>query len=145
MWKIAACLVLLIAAGSGVWWDKSVSQNQLILGTHAMSDESGRLSVGGQIQIADLARLKDRGIEVIINNRPDGEAADQPSNEDMAAAAGALGLAYYYIPVSPRGLTEDNVLAMQTVLREEDGAMFAYCRSGNRSGILLQAAVEANR
>ncbi|MFZ8974878.1 MAG: beta-lactamase hydrolase domain-containing protein, partial [Pseudomonadales bacterium] len=51
-----------------------------------MSDESGRLSVGGQIQIADLATLKDRGIEVIINNRPDGEAADQPSNEDMAAA-----------------------------------------------------------
>ena len=108
-----------------------------------MGDESGRISVGGQIQLADLALLKARGIEVIVNNRPDGEAPDQPSHDEVANAAQELGLRYHFIPVSPRGLTEENVSAMQEVLCEEDGAIFAYCRSGNRSSILIQAAAQA--
>ena len=78
-----------------------------------MNDVAARVSVGPQIQIADLAVLKAQGIEVVINNRPDGEVANQPSHEAMAAASAALGLSYYFIPVSPRGLTQDNVDHMQ--------------------------------
>jgi uncharacterized protein (TIGR01244 family) len=106
-----------------------------------MSDLISRVKVGPQIQVDDLAQLKSLGIEVVINNRPDGEVAGQPTHEDMAAAAAELGLAYYFIPVSPAGLTEDNVLATQAALTETQGPVFAYCRSGNRSGILLQAAI----
>jgi sulfide:quinone oxidoreductase len=116
---------------------------QTIKGSAVMGDESGRISVSGQIQLADLALLKARGIEVIVNNRPDGEAPDQPSHDEVANAAQELGLRYHFIPVSPRGFTEENVAAMQEVLREEDGAIFAYCRSGNRSSILIQAAAQA--
>ena len=106
-----------------------------------MSDLISRVKVGPQIQVDDLAQLKSLGIEVVINNRPDGEVAGQPTHEDMAAAASELGLIYYFIPVSPAGLTEDNILATQAVLKETEGPVFAYCRSGNRSGILLQAAI----
>jgi len=106
-----------------------------------MSDLISRVKVGPQIQVDDLAQLKSLGIEVVINNRPDGEVAGQPTHEDMATAASELGLIYYFIPVSPAGLTEDNILATQAVLKETEGPVFAYCRSGNRSGILLQAAI----
>ena len=107
-----------------------------------MNDIAGRVSVGPQIQLADLAVLKAQGIEVVINNRPDGEVADQPSHEAMAEASAALGLSYYFIPVSPRGLTQENVDDMQAALVATSGPVFAYCRSGNRSGILLQAATQ---
>lgn len=106
-----------------------------------MSDLISRVKVGPQIQVDDLAQLKSLGIEVVINNRPDGEVAGQPTHEDMATVASELGLIYYFIPVSPAGLTEDNILATQAVLKETEGPVFAYCRSGNRSGILLQAAI----
>ena len=106
-----------------------------------MSDLISRVKIGPQIQVDDLAQLKSLGIEVVINNRPDGEVAGQPTHEDMAAAASELGLIYYFIPVSPSGLTEDNILATQAALKETEGPVFAYCRSGNRSGILLQAAI----
>ena len=107
-----------------------------------MNDIAGRVSVGPQIQLADLAVLKAQGIEVVINNRPDGEVADQPSHEAMAEASAALGLSYYFIPVSPRGLTQENVDDMHAALVASSGPVFAYCRSGNRSGILLQAATQ---
>ncbi|HAB46219.1 MAG TPA: TIGR01244 family phosphatase, partial [Gammaproteobacteria bacterium] len=38
-----------------------------------MNDVAARVSVGPQIQLDDLAVLKAQGIEVVINNRPDGE------------------------------------------------------------------------
>ena len=60
----------------------------------------------------------------------------------MAEASAALGLSYYFIPVSPRGLTQENVDDMQAALVATSGPVFAYCRSGNRSGILLQAATQ---
>lgn len=107
-----------------------------------MNDVAARVSVGPQIQLADLAVLKAQGIEVVINNRPDGEAGNQPTHEAMAEASAALGLDYYFIPVSPRGLTQDNVDDMQAALAAHSGPVFAYCRSGNRSGILLQAATQ---
>ncbi len=106
-----------------------------------MSDQISRVKVGPQIQVDDLAQLKSLGIEVVINNRPDGEVAGQPTHEDMAAAAAELGLTYYFIPVSPAGLTNENILATQAALTETQGPVFALCRSGNRSGILLQAAI----
>ena len=139
----AALIALIIVVGVGLYWGKTasvfISSN---LEESSMSEVAARVSVGPQIQLADLAILKEKGIAVVINNRPDGEAADQPNDEAVAAAAAALGLSYYFIPVSPRGLTQDNVDDMQEALAGSAGPVFAYCRSGNRSGILLQAATQ---
>jgi uncharacterized protein (TIGR01244 family) len=90
------------------------------------------LSVAPQIEIADVARAKAEGFALVINNRPDGEAPDQPSSAEIQAAAEAAGLAYAYIPVRG-GPTAEQVEMERQILAEAKGPVLAYCRSGTRS------------
>ena len=112
-------------------------------GDKRMSDANDQVQLSGQIQLTDLDALKAAGIGTIINNRPDGEAPDQPSSAEVEAKATALGMRYFYVPVSPKGITEDNVTDMRAALAQAEGGVFAYCRTGNRSGIVLAAANSA--
>ncbi len=90
-----------------------------------------RLSVSPQIALGDVARAKALGFVTIINNRPDGEAPDQPSGAEIAAAAKAIGLDYIHIPVSGMP-TPQQVEAQREAIAASEGPVLAYCRSGNR-------------
>ncbi len=100
--------------------------------------------VAPQLRPADLAGLKAVGVATIFNNRPDGEAADQPSSEDMRAAAEAAGLGYVYLPVSNKGLALEDVKAFARHYAEAEKPVLGYCRSGKRS-IMLWAFFQAGR
>jgi uncharacterized protein (TIGR01244 family) len=89
-------------------------------------------SVAPQIALADLDAAAVQGFTLVINNRPDGEAPDQPSNARMEAAARAAGLDYIHIPVRGRP-TQDQVEAVQAAVAEAKGPVLAFCRSGTRS------------
>ena len=89
-------------------------------------------SVAPQITPDDIAAAADQGFVLVINNRPDGEAPDQPSNAQMAAAAKAAGVAYVHIPVRG-GPTPEQVEQVQAAIAEADGPVLAFCRSGTRS------------
>ena len=89
-------------------------------------------SVAPQIALSDVAKAKAEGFVLLINNRPDGEAPDQPSSEEMEAAAKAAGLAYVHIPVRG-GPTPEQVEIERQALAEAKGPVLAYCRSGTRS------------
>lgn len=95
-----------------------------------------RVSVSGQILPSDVETIKQAGFVSIINNRPDGEAPDQPTGAEIATAAQAAGLGYYEIPLGREGVTPDMVTATRTALEESDGPVFAFCRSGTRSTTL---------
>lgn len=90
------------------------------------------LSVSPQIELSDVARAKAEGFVLLINNRPDGEAPDQPSSDEMKAAAEAAGIAYAHIPVRG-GPTQEQVDLERALLAEAKGPVLAYCRSGARS------------
>src|ERR1700761_6506648 len=89
-------------------------------------------SVAPQIALDDVARAAAQGFKLIINNRPDGEAPDQPASAQVEAAARAAGLDYLYIPVSG-GPTPAQVEAERVALAAADGPVLAFCRSGTRS------------
>ncbi|HEX6860698.1 MAG TPA: TIGR01244 family sulfur transferase [Caulobacteraceae bacterium] len=90
-----------------------------------------RLSVSPQITPAEVAEAKARGFTTIINNRPDGEAADQPAGAEVEAAARAAGMTYVHIPV--RGMpTPEQVDETRRALLESDGPVLAFCRTGTR-------------
>lgn len=94
------------------------------------------ISVSGQIAPEDMAALKAQGFTAVINNRPDGEAPDQPSASDIEAAAKAAGLDYHFIPLGREGVTPDMVEKTKVALEASDGPVFAFCRSGTRSTTL---------
>ncbi len=89
-------------------------------------------AVAPQIDPQDLAEAAARGFTLVINNRPDGEAPDQPTSAQMQAAAQAAGLDYAYIPVrgGPGPAEVDSLLK---ILEGAHGPVLAFCRSGTRS------------
>jgi uncharacterized protein (TIGR01244 family) len=104
------------------------------------------VSVSGQIQPDDVAGLKQAGFAAIINNRPDGEAPDQPEGAAIEAAAKAAGLAYYAIPLGRDGVSPEMVAQTQAALEQSQGPVFCFCRSGTRSTTLWalsQAGLES--
>src|ERR1051326_5151675 len=100
---------------------------------------TGDFAVAPQIDASELKSIAADGFRQVINNRPDGEEPGQPSSAEMAAAAGAAGLAYLHAPV--RGMpTREQVEAVDAALVA--GPTLAFCRSGTRS-IMTWALAEA--
>jgi len=89
------------------------------------------LSVSPQITAADVTEAKARGFTTIVNNRPDGEAPDQPPSAEIEAAARAAGLNYIHIPVRG-GPTPDQVDQTREAILNADGPVLAFCRTGTR-------------
>lgn len=96
-----------------------------------------------QIGLAEVAEAAERGMTLIVNNRPEGEADDQVPGEAIEAAARAAGLDYLAIPVGHAGFSEAQVEAMAAALARTDGPVLAYCRSGTRSTLLWSLAQAA--
>ncbi|MBC7985290.1 MAG: TIGR01244 family phosphatase [Sphingomonadaceae bacterium] len=95
-----------------------------------------------QIGPADIAEAAALGVTLVVNNRPDGEAPDEPQGAEIEAAARAAGLDYVAIPVTHAGFAMPPVEAMRAALDGAAGKTLAYCRSGTRS-TLLWALTEA--
>ena len=59
-----------------------------------------QISVCPQIMPEDVPDIAQQGFRSIICNRPDGEAADQPTFEEIEAAAKKFGLEVRYQPIT---------------------------------------------
>lgn len=89
--------------------------------------------VSGQIAPEEVAGLKQAGVTLIVNNRPDGEDPGQPLAADIEAAAQEAGIDYRFVPIR-RGPGPADVDEMQDAMRQcGDGKLLAFCRSGTRS------------
>ncbi len=93
---------------------------------------TGMLSVAAQITTADIDAAIQEGYSVVINNRPDGEELNQPTNESLAEHASSKGIKWLFIPVAGGQLTLDAVKEMNLAL-QSDAKTLAFCRSGTRS------------
>ena len=105
---------------------------------HRQLDE--KTLVNGQISPDDVPPLKELGVTLIVNNRPDGEDAGQPHSDDIEAAAKAAGIDYRHVPIA-RGLGPSDIEAMREAINSVgEGKLFAFCRSGNRSALAWAVA-----
>jgi sulfide:quinone oxidoreductase len=97
---------------------------------------SPRLFVAEQITAGDVAVAAAQGVKTIICNRPDSEAADQPSSLEIAKAASEHGMAFVYVPVVSGSITDDNVRDFTLAYESAIEPILAYCKSGMRSTCL---------
>ena len=99
-----------------------------------------RTLVSGQIRPEDVPDLKQLGVTLIVNNRPDHEDVGQPEGDQIEAAARAAGIDYRHVPIA-RGLGPSDIEAMREAMHSAgDGKLFAFCRSGNRSTLAWAVA-----
>ncbi len=89
-------------------------------------------AVSPQIRPEDVAAVAAQGFTMVINNRPDGEAPNQPTSDEIEAVAREAGLDYAHIPVVGRPGPEQ-VQAVHEAVARAKGPVLAYCRSGTRS------------
>jgi len=94
-----------------------------------------RVSVSPQISVEDIEAIKQAGFKTIINNRPDGEAPDQPASAEIKAAAEAAGLNFVEIPMGREGVSPEMITQTQAAFASDEPVL-AYCRSGTRSTTL---------
>ncbi len=88
--------------------------------------------VCGQITPGEVPAIKDLGVTMIVNNRPDGEDFGQPESEQMEMAARAAGIAYRHVPF--QGLPHRAAIAaVADAIDAADGKVLLFCRSGTRS------------
>ena len=98
------------------------------------------MCVAPQMQPDEIAALKDEGVTMIINNRPDHEEPGQPTSKQIHAAAKEAGIGYAHIPVG-HGISPAEVDAMREALAScGDGKVLGFCRSGTRSTLLWALA-----
>ena len=101
---------------------------------------SDSLTVSPQITVADIPELARQGYRAIICNRPDGEGADQPTFEEISAAAKSAGMEAAYVPVVAGKVLDADADAFGDAMRELPGPVLAYCRTGTRSATLWSLA-----
>jgi sulfide:quinone oxidoreductase len=92
------------------------------------------VSVSPQISVSDVAGIAAAGFRAVICNRPDGESADQPLSDDVAAAVKASGMEWRLQPV--RQISRADVDAFDKLLAELPKPVLAFCRSGTRCATL---------
>lgn len=93
-----------------------------------------------QVTPGEMSEAAAMGIALVVNNRPDGEAPDQPSGADIEAAARAAGMDYLAIPVGSAGFSEPQVERLQQAMAGASGPVLGFCRSGTRSTLLWSLA-----
>lgn len=98
-------------------------------------------SVSEQITLADVGTLAESGVTLIMCNRPDNEEAGQLTFAEVAAYAQSLHVDTVHIPFVGGQMTADDVTAFRIAVENAD-KVHAYCRTGNRSSQIWQAAQE---
>ena len=91
------------------------------------------LSVSPQVALEDMPTVAAAGFRSVICNRPDGEGADQPTFEEIGAAARSAGLEAHYLPVATGKVSDEDGAAFGELLDRLPKPTLAFCRSGTRS------------
>jgi sulfide:quinone oxidoreductase len=99
---------------------------------------SPQVTLSAQISVQDLQSLADDGVELVICNRPDDEAADQVSFDVIQQAAAALGMEAVLIAFKTGEMNHQHIESFSQLLSASKKT-HAYCRTGNRSFCLYAA------
>jgi len=101
---------------------------------------SHQVNFTGQITPDQVAMIAENGFKTIINNRPDGEEANQPTSAEIEAAAKSAGLAYKEVSFAGSELNQNHVETFADFFNQAEQPILMFCRTGNRSNGIYEAA-----
>lgn len=100
-------------------------------------------SVTMQIDPDDVEDFAQQGYTSIVCNRPDGEEYGQPASASVREACERHGIDFHMIPMQGSAVSPQTMQQFLEVMRNSDGPVLGYCRTGTRSAILWQIAMQA--
>ncbi len=129
-----AILVGAIATTGHFWWQKVDAQARTDAALSVLGRSLGNnIFVRDQMMPQDVSQAAQHNVTLIAALRPDGEAAGQPSSQEMAQAAKQAGIAFHYIPVAPGSIPTEEAAKLSAALKGHKGPVILYCRSGLRA------------
>lgn len=100
-----------------------------------MKSLPGDVFVTGQISPEQIEQFSERGIQSLINNRPEGEALMQPEEKTLENKSKLLNLNYKFIPMA-QGLTPEIIAQSREAYQNLPRPIVTWCASGMRSAVL---------
>ena len=98
--------------------------------------------VSPQLSPEAMAAAAEAGFKAVLNNRPDLEGGpDQPTSEEVEAAAKAAGLQYAHLPVQGGYQSPEEIARCAELLQTLPRPLLMFCRSGARSANLYRQAI----
>lgn len=101
---------------------------------------SPNLAVRPQLRPSEIGELAAQGYKGIINARPDDEEPGQPKSAELEAEAKRHGLSYTHVPVVPRQATAEDAARFAEAVRQCDGKVVGFCKTGARATALWEMA-----
>lgn len=100
---------------------------------------TAQVSVSDQMDVSDVQALADMGVELVVCNRPDGEADEQTPYELIQKETERLGMEFILLAFSSYQITPENRDELVKLI-ETRKRIHLYCRSGSRSRRLWREA-----
>src|SRR3546814_15521946 len=82
---------------------------------------------------------------MLVNNRPDGEEAGQPTSAELPSRADAAGLGYRHIPLVGVSIGDSDVAAFADALGPADRPVLGFSPTGPRATTLWALGQAGNR
>ncbi len=99
------------------------------------TSDSGRFFFGGQPSLDDLAKLKEFGVQTVINLRSHEEMERLEFDEETAARK--TGFRYVHFPVTADDLNQEGLQDLFDIVQDPASQpIFLHCRTSNRSGFI---------
>ncbi|WGL17348.1 TIGR01244 family sulfur transferase [Microbulbifer bruguierae] len=98
-----------------------------------------QVSISAEPALSEMAALSEAGVSIVVCNRPEYEAEDLPTFDQLEQAVNDAGMEFIAIPFSRGQMQPGHVDAFVKVL-QSGKRIHAFCRSGNRSCNLWAAA-----
>ena len=98
-----------------------------------------QVTVASQIRPDDVPQIAATGFKVVMCNRPDGEEAGQPDWDEIVEACEHNGIEARYVPQADRSPTDYAINGFAKAMRETQGKVFAFCRTGTRCELIWNA------
>ncbi len=91
------------------------------------------LYLSGEFKDVDFKHLKEIGVSLVINARPDGECEGQTCSSDFEDQCKLHGIDYLHLPVKPLQYSDEDILSMSKALKGTNGKVYGFCRTGARA------------
>ncbi len=109
-----------------------------------MNNLAHQVTFSPQISAEQVPLIAEKGYKTVICNRPDNEEEGQPTSASVAEACKQAGLVFKEVSYSGGNLTQENLEIFAEFFKNNEQPVYMYCRSGNRSKMMYQAAIQMN-